>query len=752
MTEDQTSFPAGIDFDSVLRIISKEVYDTPFAFIRENVQNAVDAIRLRAHREGTLPDEGRYRIDVDVTGQMITVRDNGIGMSAEDMQRFFWTIGASGKRTSEALAAGCVGTFGIGGFANFGVCSVMEVISQPIDSEEGTLTRLTETDIKSAGANLPRVVMEKSDLASPGGTVVVGTLREPPSVEALKGYLTDFVRFVPVIVYFDGDKVSQARFSDLERRENYDPVISDTEQWCDDGIEITGRLFRDRGNTLVASVDGLKIGPEAYNLVGLLRFENGPLAVFKHGFKLCDTQISSAIGVSGRLDSDRFSPTAGRDSLDHETGNLLRRIVSTLEKMAVEAVLESPELIAQHTRIFRYVHNKGMIHLLNHVPIRLADGSEATLGDVRRKAEGGDVRVFFGVTQKQALNQVMQARGHLVVLLSSDRHRQEAERRYLTTYCSAKPFEGIIDCVEYYQDLSRFERVFLSELETNIATSYEIKDFRLVAGKLTEDIPVFLREHGSGQPVEIFVDVRHSEVTKLEPLGYTSILYSLMSKFCHEYLGPSLKKWSPRFFGDGALNLESLWKRRSELWVLAKDDIGEIRKSALREVVTHSDIQMVNVARGKNEIVPVPNKPDPRILRIIDEIGVPDLARYYIRIPDTAFRAYGDLLQSCDSRGIVWAGNKITYVASDTVSAAFQYEIRLDAIVITEVSGMPRSEGAIELKESLQEIFEGIYFPIPSTLESFLVPMGDKEIRLELHCDWIDMRTARHWLPREFVA
>ena len=752
MTEDKTSFSAGIDFDSILRIISKEVYDTPFAFIRENVQNAVDAIRLRAHREGAVPNEGRYRIDVEANEQKITVKDNGIGMSADDLQKFFWTIGASGKRTSEAFAAGCVGTFGIGGFANFGVCKIMEVISQPIDSEQGTLTRLTETDINSAGANLPQVSMERSDLAAPGGTVVVGTLREPSDIDALKGYLIDFVRYVPVVVYFNGDKVSQGLFSDLESRENYVAINTATEQWGDDGLVIEGRLFRDRGNTLAASIEGLKIGSESCNLVGLVRFENGPIAVFKHGFKLCDTQISSPIGVSGRLDSDRFSPTAGRDSLDHETGNLLRRIVETLEKVAVGTVLESPELIAQHTRIFRYVNSKGMVDLLNNVTVRLADGSETTLGDVRRKAEVGQVGVYFGVTQKQALNQIMQVRGHLMVLLSSDRHRQQAERDYLAKYCSAKPFEGIIDCVEHYQDLSRFEMVFLSELEANIATSYEIKDFRLVAGKLTEDIPVFLREHGSGQPVEIFVDVRHSEVTKLEPLGYTSILYSLMSRFCHEYLGPSLKKWSPRFFGDGALNLESLWKRRSELWVLAKDDIGEIRKSALREVVTRSDIQLVNVARGEDEIVPPPNKPNPRILRIVDEIGVPDLAQYYIRIPDTAYRAYGDLLQSCDSRGTVWAGNKITYVASDAVSAAFQYEIRLDAIVITDVGGMPRSEGAIELKQSLQEIFGGIYFPIPSTLESFLVPDGNEEIRLELHCDWIDMRTARHWLPSEIMA
>ena len=36
--------------------------------------------------------------------------------------------------------------------------------------------------------------------------------------------------------------------------------------------------------------------------------------------------------------------------------------------------------------------------------------------------------------------------------------------------------------------------------------------------------------------------------------------------------------------------------------------------------------------------------------------------------------------------------------------------------------------------------------------EPFLVPLGDAEIRLELHCDWIDTRTAKHWTPREAAA
>ena len=117
-----------------------------------------------------------------------------------------------------------------------------------------------------------------------------------------------------------------------------------------------------------------------------------------------------------------------------------------------------------------------------------------------------------------------------------------------------------------------------------------------------------------------------------------------------------------------------------------------------------------------------------------------------------AFRAYGDLLPECDSRGVVWAGSKILYVASDAVSSAFQYEIRLDEVVAAKVNGVARAEGALQLDRPLQEMYEGIYFPVPTPLEPFLVPRGDAEIRLELHCDWIDTRTAKHWTPREAAA
>lgn len=755
MTEKNTSFPAGIDFESILRIISKQIYETPLAFIRENVQNAVDAIRIQAHRDKIQPGDDQYRIDVIEDGKKITVRDNGVGMSAGDLQNFYWTIGASGKRTQEALAAGCVGTFGIGGFANFGVCEALEVISQTQDATEGTLTRLSQADIEAAGTAIPSVTKETSNVVAPRGTIVTGHLRDEPNVDNLHRYLQDFVRYVPTAVYFNGQLVSKGKLSDIANRENFTEILIGTQEWDAGDLKITGRLFEDRGHALVAVIEGLSISGEPVKLMGHLRFENGQIDVFKRGFKLCATQIGSTIGVSGRLDCDRFVPTAGRDSLDSETTSLLGRIVIAMERVAVEAVLESSERIAQHTRIFRYILRQGLIDRMDEVKVRLADGSESRLGDIRQKAEQGGISVFFGIAQKQALNQIMQARGHLVVLLSSDRYRQKAERRYLEQYCGATAFDGMIDCVDHYENLSRFEKVFLSELELNISKSYEVKNFRLIPGKLTEDIPVFVKEHGGSQAIEIFVDVRHQEISKLQQLGYTQILYSLIATFCREYLGPSLKKWSPRFFGDGALNLDLLAQRRSELWILLKDDIEVVRKGGRREVFTRSDVQVVDVGRSdqeQSEAEPQSDRPHPRILNIVDDQGTTSLAGYYIRLPDTAFSAYGDLLPECESRGVVWAGNRILYVASDAVSASFQYEIRVDEVVAADIGGTVRAEGAIQLKQPLQEMYVGLYFPIPRPLETFIVPRGEEEIRLELHCDWIDMRTAKHWTPKDAAA
>ena len=744
MSAGRSSFQVGIEFESVLKAISKQIYDTPHAFIRENVQNAIDAVRIQALRDEQQPGDKRYAIEVLVKGRSVTVWDNGIGMSRVNLQDYFWTIGSSGKRGREARNAGCVGMFGIGGFANFGVCDSLQVTSQDAESSIGTHTKLSADDIRKAGAAIPLVAVGDSDAASPRGTVVVGELSAIPNADDLKAYLRSFVRYVPIVIRFNGEKISQQRFTEAEDQENLTAIGDETSEWRSGNMILVGRLWEDRGHSVVATIDELRRGDARVSLKGRLRFENGAIETFKRGFKLCATQVPSTIGIAGRLESDAFVPTAGRDSLDAGTTTLLGQMGAILEEVAVDTVLRSPERIAQYTRVFRYVNARGLFHKMDNVPVRLADGTDSLLSDIKRGATEGQVKVFFGSTQKHALNQVMQAQGHIVVQLSSDRFRRTAEKNYLEKYCRAKPFEGIIDCSEVYDSLSRFERIFLSEIEQNIARSYEVKNFNLIAGKLTEDIPTFVKERTGSQAIDVFVNVRHGEVRKLEKLGLRPLTYSLIGRFCQHFLGPSLKKWSPRFFGDGALNLELFAKRRSELWILVKDDIGVVRKGGQRQVVTRQDVAVVNVSGQQSQPQTSENRKH-RLLQIVDDDGTTELGGYYIRLPDRSYDAYGDLVSGCDSNGVVWVGNKMTFVASDGVSAQFLYEIRLDEIVATEVDGTLRAEGAMELDRPRQELFGGLYFAIPEALERFLVPRGYEEIRLNLETEWIDMRTGKLW-------
>ena len=57
-----------VETTRVLQILTREIYDSSLALIRENLQNAYDAVRMRFASSGTLADGGRIDINVGRTG------------------------------------------------------------------------------------------------------------------------------------------------------------------------------------------------------------------------------------------------------------------------------------------------------------------------------------------------------------------------------------------------------------------------------------------------------------------------------------------------------------------------------------------------------------------------------------------------------------------------------------------------------------------------------------------------------------
>src|SRR5689334_10960349 len=83
-----------VDLRGIVDLLSHHLYSSPRVYIRELLQNAVDAVTARRQRDALAPTS--IRLIVDETGLRIT--DHGIGLTERDVHRFLATIGHSSKR------------------------------------------------------------------------------------------------------------------------------------------------------------------------------------------------------------------------------------------------------------------------------------------------------------------------------------------------------------------------------------------------------------------------------------------------------------------------------------------------------------------------------------------------------------------------------------------------------------------------------------------------------------------------------
>ncbi len=136
--------PFQADVAKLLQLMVHSVYSDRSVFLRELISNAADACeRLRYEAiadPALLGDDVKPRITVAIDGekQLLTVEDNGIGMSRDEMVEALGTIARSGTRAFveriEAAQGGetaaLIGQFGVGFYSAFTVADCVDVISR----------------------------------------------------------------------------------------------------------------------------------------------------------------------------------------------------------------------------------------------------------------------------------------------------------------------------------------------------------------------------------------------------------------------------------------------------------------------------------------------------------------------------------------------------------------------------------------------------------------------------------------------
>ncbi len=130
-----------VQTEHIFPVIKKWLYSEKDIFLREIVSNASDAVtKLRRLASLGQYDAGEesYRIDVtlDKDAKTLTVSDNGIGMTAEEVDRYICQIALSGalefveKYENKDTKGGIIGHFGLGFYSAFMVSDSVEVITK----------------------------------------------------------------------------------------------------------------------------------------------------------------------------------------------------------------------------------------------------------------------------------------------------------------------------------------------------------------------------------------------------------------------------------------------------------------------------------------------------------------------------------------------------------------------------------------------------------------------------------------------
>ncbi len=236
-----------VETQHIFPVIKKWLYSEKEIFLRELVSNACDAV-TKLQRLSSLgqyqEDEMAYRITVtlDKDEKTLTVTDNGIGMSAEELEKYICNIALSGamefieKYEKGDDKSGIIGHFGLGFYSAFMVADTIEVFSKSYTDAPAVHWTCDE-----AGA----YTLESAEERTRGSSVVLHLSEEgseyldPANVRAV---LDKYCAFMPVAIFFeDGSEPKKDKEGNLLPPE---PVNDTQPLWMKPASECTDEEYK----------------------------------------------------------------------------------------------------------------------------------------------------------------------------------------------------------------------------------------------------------------------------------------------------------------------------------------------------------------------------------------------------------------------------------------------------------------------------------------------------------------------------
>ena len=762
--------PFQIETQRVVQLLAKQIYQSPLALLRENTQNAFDAVRQRLH-EGPLFDP---LIEITLSADKIIIADNGIGMTPAELQEHYWTAGSSSKNNDAARAAGVVGTFGIGAMANFGIADRLEVETESAVSGERTICRADRLKLDIKQDCIEREFVEPT--GKPGTTITAHiSANEQIHVQSAYDYIAEFVSLVDLPVRVNGAVVSQKSVEDLI------PPVPEVWRMNDVGRQIGSSMTSDVTVILSNNADlwlhFANIVWDSRALPGrlVLRTGHSNLRTFRNGFGLATASVNSSYQLGGIADLRVLEPTAGREAITVDGLQLLQSMMTDIDLFVTEVLSERDECDSS-TPFMNWVARHGRYDLCGRLQMTINPGDRISLGEVARRSQSKPMMLYEGsdpgVIRLHASDDVP------LLILARTNPRRRCEENFLGKNAKVERISDkpIVKNRRGYGQMSISESALAYRVETILENDYFLK-CRVEFGNISHGLPVLAEKQNSHMTVALNPEAQSIQLLTSVYQNEYGAFGSMAKDFVRTLLFPRIADYVPSSTRQGAETFLRTIRRSRELFEYADDDLGSLPiiwkdydegRISLDEAVTRSrtavrsSVQVVEATTSANEVVPdvIQNEqdlnqdadsvanldPSPGISRLeisssakllIINQDEPALRGYwcFLAITDKAREEMGEFFLQPHSTSIVWGGQKTLFIfMHHSGQFGLYYDLQTREVVESPSGGRAYPTCSIILKDRL-------YIPIPTEICTSFIPRPGEKKRFEIRADIL--RTER---------
>ncbi|PJZ24732.1 molecular chaperone HtpG [Leptospira hartskeerlii] len=203
-----------VETENIFPIIKKWLYSEKDIFLRELVSNACDAIaklkKVSLNEEFEGGTDYRIDLDFDQETRILTIQDNGIGMTDEEVNRYINQIAFSGaeefvkKYQSEGDKPEIIGHFGLGFYSSFMVSSKVKIETKSY--KKGSVPVIWESE---SGTEFTLKAGERSERGTKISLYLDGDSGEYLDSWKLKELVRKYCDFLPVPIFVKEEKANK---------------------------------------------------------------------------------------------------------------------------------------------------------------------------------------------------------------------------------------------------------------------------------------------------------------------------------------------------------------------------------------------------------------------------------------------------------------------------------------------------------------------------------------------------------------